>query len=98
MHHFDDVRFITASDAVRLCATEPSSNSATAEPKRLPRRSAMIPAFNSVTVISLSAAEIFAILSQFVAEAAVKGHGGFITRNEQSVLARAARKFRSTVR
>ena len=74
MRHFDDVRFITASDAVQLYADRAVDQKwNTAAVKTLATAVGDAPGFQQRDGYSLSAAEILAILSQFVAERAA-GH------------------------
>ncbi len=74
MRHFDDVRFITASDAVRLYADRAVDQKwNTAAVKTIAAAVGDAPGFQRRDGYSLSAGEILAILSQFVAERAA-GH------------------------
>jgi hypothetical protein len=68
MKHFDDVRFITASDAVRLYADAACDRSwSTADVKQIATAVGDEPGFQRHESFALSAAEIFAILCEFVA-------------------------------
>jgi hypothetical protein len=71
MRHFDDVRFITASGAARLYADRAIDRTwSTADLKTLAAAVGDDAAFQQRDGYSLSAAEIFAILGQFVTERA----------------------------
>ncbi len=68
MKHFDDVRFITASDAVRLYADAACDRSwNVADVKQIATAVGDDPGFQRHGDYALSAAEVFAILSEFVA-------------------------------
>jgi hypothetical protein len=67
MKHFDDVRFITASDAVHLYADAACDRSwSTADVKQIAAAVGDEPGFQRHGDYALSAAEVFAILSQYV--------------------------------
>ncbi|HEX4000703.1 MAG TPA: hypothetical protein VHX65_19295 [Pirellulales bacterium] len=69
MRHFDDVHFITASDAARLYADRANERSWTAaEVKTIAEAVGDEPGFQQRDGYALSAAEVMAILSRFVAE------------------------------
>ena len=71
MHHFDDVRFITASDAVRIYADRAVEQTwKTADVKTVAAAVGDDPGFQQRDGYSLSAAEVFAILGQYVTERA----------------------------
>ena len=71
MHHFDNVRFITASDAARLYADRAIDRAwPDADVKHVAAAVGDEPGFQARDGYSLSAAECLAILSQFVAHRA----------------------------
>ena len=71
MKHFDDVRFITASDAVRLYADAACDRTWQdgADVKQIAAAVGDDPGFQRHEGYTLSAAEVFAILSEFVCSA-----------------------------
>ncbi len=73
MHHFDDVRFITASEAARLYADGAADRKWTpAEIKEIAAAVGDEPGFQVRESYSLSPAETMAILSRFVAEHSIR--------------------------